>query len=70
MKDEVSGTIAFLAVKLPILKMDLLIIRKEIIGAGDKAITFTDEVSSFEIMDGCPIKGYIIRGRNSCSFVS
>lgn len=36
--------------------MELNIVRKEIIGMGSNAKTTTDEISKFEIMDGCPIK--------------
>ena len=36
--------------------MELNIIRKEIIGIGANANTFSEDISKFEIMDGCPIK--------------
>ena len=50
---------------MTIQKMDFLIIRKEIIGIGDKAIIQTEEVNSFEVMDGSPINGILIRGSHS-----
>lgn len=37
--------------------MDLNIIRKEVLGSGVNSSVETEEIHSFEIMDGCPIKG-------------
>ena len=47
--------------------MDLNILRKEVLGSGVNSVVETQEINSFEIMDGCPIKGkfVIFRGRNS-----
>ena len=51
-----EGSILFDIVKVMIKKMELNLIRKEIIGIGANANTFSEEISKFEIMDGCPIK--------------
>lgn len=37
-------------------KMELNIVRNEVIGVGSNAKTKSEEISTFEIMDGCPIK--------------
>lgn len=37
--------------------MDLNIIRREKLGSGVNSTIQQSEVNSFEIMDGCPIKG-------------
>lgn len=36
--------------------MELNIVRKEVIGIGSNATTKSEDISNFEIMDGCPIK--------------
>ena len=36
--------------------MELNIIRKEIVGSGEQSTTTTQDISSYEIMDGCPVK--------------
>jgi len=56
LKDIIEGMILFDNVKVLIKKMKLNIVRKEVIGSGDKARTTQTEVNEFEIMDGCPIK--------------
>lgn len=56
LKDVVEGVILFENVKVLIRKMKLNIVRKEIIGTGEKARTAQSEINEFEIMDGCPIK--------------
>lgn len=56
LKDVVEGMILFENVKVLIKRMKLNIVRKEIIGSGDKARTTQTEINEFEIMDGCPIK--------------
>lgn len=56
LKDCLEGSILFDIVKVMIKKMELNLIRKEIIGIGANANTFSEEISKFEIMDGCPIK--------------
>lgn len=64
-KQCIEGSIKFLLVKLMLQKMDILIMRKEIIGSGEKALIHSEEISSFELMDGCPVNGKLIRRRNS-----
>lgn len=56
LKDVIEGIIVFENIKVLIKKMKLNIIRKEIIGTGEKARTTQSEINEFEIMDGCPIK--------------
>ncbi len=65
LKDVIEGTISFLTVKLMIEKMEIGIHRKEIIGVGEKAHINDEEICNYEIMDGCPIKGGLIRGGDS-----
>ncbi len=69
MKNVIEGTISFLTVKLMINKMDIVIVRKETIGVGEKAQINSEELIAYEIMDGCPIRGNIIRGGNPSSNV-
>ena len=40
--------------------MELNIIRKETVGSGETGVTSVEDVSSYEIMDGCPINESII----------
>ena len=60
LKGCLEGSIEFSIVKLMIKKMEMNIIRKEILGIGGNATTFSENVASFEIMDGCPIKKEVI----------
>lgn len=60
LKDVLEGEIVFSIVKVMIKKMELNIIRKEVLGLGANAKTRTDEINKFEIMDGCPIKEEVI----------
>ena len=67
--DVIHGQVLFSQIKLLIKKMDLNIVRKEILGSGVNSSTEKTDVNSFEIMDGCPIKGRCSdtltrRGRN------
>jgi len=57
LNDVIHGKVLFSQIKLLIKKMDLNIVRKEILGSGVNSSVETSEVNSFEIMDGCPIKG-------------
>lgn len=57
LSNVIHGKVLFSQIKLLIKKMDLNIIRKEILGSGVNSTVETSEVNSFEIMDGCPIKG-------------
>lgn len=64
LKEVIDGKISFLLVKLLIKKMEIVVVRKEIIGTGEKSTITAEDLCIFEIMDGCPIKGLIIRRRN------
>jgi vacuolar protein sorting-associated protein 26 len=57
LNDVIHGQVLFSQIKLLIKKMDLNIVRKEILGSGKNSSVETTDVNSFEIMDGCPIKG-------------
>ena len=57
LKDIIEGTIKFSLVKLKIKSMNLNIMKKEVLGSGVNSKTNQEELSSFEIMDGCPAKG-------------
>lgn len=56
LKEVIEGKISFLLVKLLIKRMELVIVRKEVVGSGERAVTVPEDVASYEIMDGCPIK--------------
>lgn len=56
LKECVTGQITFSIVKIQIQKMELNLVRKEILGSGDNLFTSTEEFHTFEIMDGCPSK--------------
>lgn len=63
-KDFISGTVTFKKVSIRLKSMELQIIKKETIGAGNKiykelgitAVAENDVITKFEIMDGGPIK--------------
>lgn len=40
--------------------MELSIIRKEAVGAGQNSVTENETLSKFEIMDGAPVKGELV----------
>jgi hypothetical protein len=65
LKEVVEGKISFQLVKLLVKKMDLILVRKEIIGTGEKALVHSEDLFTFEIMDGCPIKGWLNRRGDS-----
>lgn len=56
LKECVMGQITFSQVKVQVQKMELNMVRKEILGVGENSSTNTDEFHTFEIMDGCPLK--------------
>lgn len=64
LREVIEGKISFLLVKLLIKKMDLILVRKEFVGTGDKAEVHEEQLLTFEIMDGCPIKGGLTRRRD------
>lgn len=53
--DAIEGEIYFKTVKLQVLKMELNILRKEVVGVAEQSTTTAQEISSYEIMDGCPV---------------
>ena len=57
LKEAVVGKIYFLLVRIKIKYMELAIIRKETTGQGENAVSDTETLNRFEIMDGCPVKG-------------
>ena len=60
LKDCLLGKVHFNLVRIKIKHMELSILRKEIVGNGANAVTETENLNKFEIMDGAPVKGEII----------
>lgn len=60
LKDVIVGRIFFLLVRLKIKHMELLLIRRETVGAPPNQITDSETLVRFEIMDGAPVKGETI----------
>lgn len=60
LKDVVVGRIYFLLVRLKIKHMELLLIRRETVGAPPHQVTDLETVVRFEIMDGAPVRGETI----------
>lgn len=60
LKDVIKGEIVFSSVKLMVKKMELCILRKEILGSGSQANTISEELNNFEIMEGCPVSEEVI----------
>ena len=60
LKDCILGKVFFNLVRIKIKHMELSIIRKEIVGSGQNAVTETENLNKFEIMDGAPVKGECI----------
>lgn len=60
LKDVIVGRIFFLLVRLKIKHMELLLIRRETVGAAPNQVTDSETVVRFEIMDGAPVKGETI----------
>ncbi|OII76359.1 vacuolar protein sorting 26 [Cryptosporidium andersoni] len=56
LKDVVIGKVYFSIVRLKIKYMEIDVIRLETCGSGTSAITETEVLSKFEIMDGAPVK--------------
>lgn len=57
MKDCILGKVFFNLVRIKIKHMELCIIRKETVGSGQNAITESETLTKFEVMDGAPVKG-------------
>lgn len=60
MKDCVLGKVNFNLVRIKIKHMELAIVRRETIGAGNNATTESETLTKFEVMDGAPVKGEVI----------
>lgn len=60
MKDCILGKVYFNLVRIKIKHMELNIIRKETVGSGQNAITESENLTKFEVMDGAPVKGECI----------
>jgi vacuolar protein sorting-associated protein 26 len=60
LKDCILGKVFFNLVRIKIKHMELNIIRKETFGTGEKAVTESENLTKFEIMDGAPVKGECI----------
>ncbi len=60
LKDCVLGKVFFNLVRIKIKHMELNVIRKETFGTGEKAVTESENLTKFEIMDGAPVKGECI----------
>lgn len=60
LKDTVLGKVYFNLVRIKIKHMELSIIRKEKIGAGQNAQVESETLTKFEVMDGAPVKGECI----------
>lgn len=55
LREAVLGRITFAQVKVQVERMELNLVRKELLGAGEAA-AHSDELHCFEIMDGCPAR--------------
>lgn len=60
LKDVIMGKIYFNVVRLKIRHMELLLVRREIVGLEPNKITDTKTLVRFEIMDGAPVRGETI----------
>jgi vacuolar protein sorting-associated protein 26 len=60
MKDCILGKVFFNLVRIKIKHMELNIIKKEMVGSGQNAITEQENLTKFEVMDGAPVKGECI----------
>ncbi|KAK8798819.1 hypothetical protein WA158_007903 [Blastocystis sp. Blastoise] len=58
--DIIYGKIQFYNVKIKIVHMEIELLRKEINGDGENAIVETETIATYEVMDGCPMKGDVV----------
>ena len=63
-KDFIEGQIEFSSITLSVKSMELILVRKEILGSGEREEVQINEIYNYEIMDGCPINGYLNRRSN------
>ena len=57
LKDCILGKVYFNLVRIKIKHMELCIVRKETIGSGTNALTESETLTKFEVMDGAPVRG-------------
>lgn len=60
LKDCILGKVSFNLVRIKIKMMELSIIKKETVGANQNAVTESETLAKFEIMDGAPVKGEVV----------
>jgi vacuolar protein sorting-associated protein 26 len=60
LKDCILGKINFNLVRIKLKLMELTLIKRETVGAGQNAVTENETVTKFEIMDGAPVKGEVV----------
>lgn len=58
--DMITGNIHFILARIRILHMDIELIRKEIVGSGEREVIDSEVLAKFEIMDGLPVKDEVI----------
>lgn len=58
--DVITGNIHFVLARIPIMHMDIELVRKEIVGMGDKEVIESEVLAKYEIMDGMPVKDEVI----------
>jgi len=57
LKDVIVGKIYFLLVRIKIKHMELAIMKRETTGSGQNVYQETEKITTYEIMDGAPVKG-------------
>ena len=57
LKDVIVGKVYFLLVRIKIKLMEVCIVKRETIGAGQSATSENETVCKFEVMDGAPVRG-------------
>ena len=58
--DIITGNIHFILARIPIMHMDIELVRKEIVGSGEKEVLESEVLAKYEIMDGMPVKDEVI----------
>jgi len=57
LQDVVVGKIFFLLVRIKIKHMEVVIVRRESVGAGPNSSNESENITKYEIMDGAPVRG-------------
>lgn len=60
LRDCILGKVYFNLVRIKIKHMELNIVKKETVGSGQSAITESETLNKYEVMDGAPVKGECI----------